>query len=63
MAIKVINSPEWGVAVEYEVKFGVVTPQNRLLDMGDEINGDIITHFPGGMSVCDLREEEVIHPN
>lgn len=35
MAIKVINSPEWGVAVEYEVKFGVVTPQNRSLEMGD----------------------------
>lgn len=40
-----------------------IIPQNCLLDMGNEINGDIIAYFPGGMMVCDLSEEKVIYPN
>lgn len=56
--IKDINAPEW------EVVWGCgIIPQNCLLDMGNEINGDIIAHFPGGMLVCDLHEEKVVHPN
>ena len=66
LGIRDINEPEWGVAVEFEkgevpVFWGCgVTPQNCLLEMGDAIEGDIIAHYPGGMLVCDLREEEVI---
>lgn len=69
LGIKDINSPEWGTAIEFEedevpVFWGCgVTPQNCLLDMGDKIDGDIIAHYPGGMLVCDLCEEEVIHSN
>jgi uncharacterized protein YcsI (UPF0317 family) len=66
LGIKDIKVPEWGVAVDFEegevpVFWGCgVTPQNCLLGMGREIEGDIIAHYPGGMLVCDLREEDVI---
>jgi uncharacterized protein YcsI (UPF0317 family) len=65
LGIKDIDKPEWGVAVKFEdqevpVFWGCgVTPQNCLVDMGEEIDGDIIAHYPGGMLVCDLREEEI----
>ena len=66
LGIRDINAPEWGAAVEFEedevpVFWGCgVTPQNCLLELGDEIDGDVIAHYPGGMLVCDLQEEDVI---
>lgn len=66
LGIRDIDEPEWGVAVEFEdgevpVFWGCgVTPQNCLLQMGDEIEGHVVAHYPGGMLVCDLREEDVI---
>src|SRR5271170_5043325 len=66
LGIRNINEPEWGIAVQFEedempVFWGCgVTPQNCLLEMGDEIEGDVIAHYPGGMLVCDLQEEDVI---
>jgi len=66
LGIKDIEKPEWGEAVEFwegevPVFWGCgVTPQNCLLEMGDQVQGDVITHYPGGMLVCDLREEDVI---
>jgi len=67
LGIKDISEPEWGVAVPFEedevpVFWGCgVTPQNCLLEMGDEIEGDIIAHYPGSMLLCDLKEEDVKH--
>jgi uncharacterized protein YcsI (UPF0317 family) len=66
LGIKDIDNPEWGVKVQFEkdevpVFWGCgVTPQNCLLEMGRDIEGDIISHYPGGMLVCDLHEEDVI---
>jgi len=66
LGIRDIKKPEWGLPVEFEgdevpVFWGCgVTPQNCLLEMGGEIEGNIIAHYPGGMLVCDLREEEVL---
>jgi uncharacterized protein YcsI (UPF0317 family) len=66
LGIRDIHKPEWGMAVVFEtdevpVFWGCgVTPQNCVLDMGEQIEGDVIGHFPGGMLLCDLREEEVL---
>lgn len=37
-----------------------VTPQNCLVEMGKEIEGNVIAHYPSGMLVCDLREEVIL---
>jgi uncharacterized protein YcsI (UPF0317 family) len=66
LGIKDIEKPEWGEALSIEkgeipVFWGCgVTWQNCLLEMGDQIQGDVITHYPEGMLVCDLLEEDVI---
>jgi uncharacterized protein YcsI (UPF0317 family) len=66
LGIRDIDAPEWGDCVafregEVPVFWGCgVTPQNCLLEIGDEIEEDVIAHYPGGMLICDLMEDEVV---
>lgn len=66
LGIRDIDAPEWGdrVAIregEVPVFWGCgVTPQNCLLETGDEMEEDVIAHYPGGMLVCDLMEDQVV---
>jgi uncharacterized protein YcsI (UPF0317 family) len=66
LGIRDIDAPEWGDRVtfregEVPVFWGCgVTPQNCLLETGDEIEEDVIAHYPGGMLVCDLMEDQVL---
>lgn len=66
LGIRNIDEPEWGSRVEIKdnevpVFWGCgVTPQNCLMEIGDQIEGNVMSHYPGGVLACDLRQMDVL---
>jgi len=64
LGIKDLSNPDFGDPVEImegevPVFWGCgVTPQNAVMRAGDQVKGTVMSHSPGHMLICDVREEE-----